>query len=143
MIVDVDKRVYPELIAIWQAAVLVSHFFLDDAEIERLKQLILNTYFDAVALKGITNKNNQLVGFIGTNKDTIEMLFIDPCSHGQGYGAKLCQYAINDLGTTQVDVNEQNPKAIKFYQKMGFEVIARSAIDNEGKPYPILHMQIS
>jgi putative acetyltransferase len=39
-------------------------------------------------------------------------------------------------------VNEQNENAIGFYKKMGFYVINRSALDNEGLPYPILHMII-
>jgi putative acetyltransferase len=37
---------------------------------------------------------------------------------------------------------EQNEQAAKFYQKMGFYVINRSERDNEGKPYPILHLAL-
>ena len=42
----------------------------------------------------------------------------------------------------KVDVNEQNTQALHFYQNRGFEVIARDAIDGQGKAYPILHMQL-
>lgn len=40
-----------------------------------------------------------------------------------------------------MDVNEQNPQAIGFYQYMGFIVVKRSETDMEGKPYPILTMK--
>lgn len=43
---------------------------------------------------------------------------------------------------TKVDVNEQNPQAIGFYEKMGFKPIGRSEKDGSGKPYPIIHMSL-
>ena len=39
-------------------------------------------------------------------------------------------------------VNEQNPQAIGFYLRMGFEMVGRSAVDSLGKPYPLLHMRV-
>ncbi len=43
---------------------------------------------------------------------------------------------------TKVDVNEQNPQAVGFYEHMGFRLVSKSELDGEGKPYPILHMQL-
>lgn len=40
-----------------------------------------------------------------------------------------------------VDVNDQNPGAVKFYEAMGFETIGRSAVDGDGRPFPLLHMR--
>ncbi len=45
------------------------------------------------------------------------------------------------LDALKVDVNEQNPQAVGFYEHMGFEVISRSPLDSLGKPFPLLHMQ--
>lgn len=42
----------------------------------------------------------------------------------------------------EVDVNEQNDKALKFYLHMGFEVILRDEFDSMGNHFPILHMKI-
>ena len=42
----------------------------------------------------------------------------------------------------QLDVNEQNPQAVGFYFKQGFEVIGRSEVDGMGQPYPLLHMRL-
>ena len=49
-------------------------------------------------------------------------------------------YQIEEVN--KVDVNEQNPQALGFYQHYGFEVIDRSPLDGSGKPYPILHMAL-
>ena len=40
-------------------------------------------------------------------------------------------------------MNEQNPQAIGFYLKMGFEVESRDELDGLGKPYPLLHLRLS
>ncbi len=68
------------------------------------------------------------------------MLFIDPDARGQGVGRLLVQRATTTQGATKVDVNEQNPQALGFYEHLGFEVVGRSPLDGQGKPYPLLHM---
>ena len=70
------------------------------------------------------------------------MLFIDNDSRGKGIGKQLILYAINEQHATKVDVNEQNAQAVGFYEHMGFRTVTRSELDSEGKPYPILHMQL-
>ncbi|KTD08520.1 GNAT family N-acetyltransferase [Legionella jamestowniensis] len=141
-ICNVTKKNYLELIEIWEKAVRATHNFLPENEIKELKPLILNHYFDVVTLHGSKNKEGKIIGFIGVADNKIEMLFISPDVQGQGIGSALCRYAITDFGVTKVDVNEQNPQAKKFYEKMGFEIVSRSALDGQGKPYPILHMQL-
>ena len=51
--------------------------------------------------------------------------------------------AIARLGATRVDVNEQNEPALGFYRHLGFAVVGRSALDGQGRPYPLLHMSIA
>jgi len=58
------------------------------------------------------------------------------------YPKLVILHAINDLKVKKVDVNEQNPQAIGFYEHIRFEIINRSELDGLGKPYPILHMQL-
>ena len=40
-----------------------------------------------------------------------------------------------------LDVNEQNPQALTFYERQDFKVVGRSALDGQGNPYPLLHME--
>ena len=132
---------FPILIDIWERSVRATHNFLPDAEIDNLKPLILNEYFHFVLLHKYV-QHGQIVGFIGTSNDTIEMLFINPDFRGKGVGRVLTNFAVKDLKIKKVDVNKQNFQAIGFYEKLGFKVIGRSELDGQNKPYPILHLTI-
>ncbi|MEE4245289.1 MAG: GNAT family N-acetyltransferase [Kangiellaceae bacterium] len=63
------------------------------------------------------------------------MLFLLDRVRGQGIGKTLLNYAVEKLGATKVDVNEQNPQAVEFYKYMGFKVDSRSPLDEMGKPF--------
>lgn len=132
---------FPILIDIWEKSVRATHHFLPEEEINNLKPLILNEYFHHVLLHKYV-QNEQVVGFIGTSNDNIEMLFIDPEFRGKSIGRTLTDFAITELKIEKVDVNEQNNQAIGFYEKLGFKVIGRSELDGQGKPYPLLHLKI-
>lgn len=138
----VSESEYPEVVNVWEASVRATHHFLTEADIQFFKPLILNDYLKAVDLRAVRNEANQLTGFLGVHKDKIEMLFVHPDEFGNGIGKDLTKYAVNQLSTTKVDVNEDNEQAVGFYQHMGFAVISRDALDSLGKPFPILHMEL-
>ncbi|WP_173912296.1 GNAT family N-acetyltransferase [Acinetobacter sp. Marseille-Q1618] len=142
MIHIATKEDFPTLIEIWERSVRATHDFLPENEIIRLKPLILNEYFQHVVLYKYI-QDGKIIGFVGTSHDNIEMLFIEPDFRGQGIGKALTLFVLESLNIRKVDVNEQNPQAIGFYQKLGFEVISRSELDGQGKPYPILHLQFN
>ena len=79
---------------------------------------------------------------MGVHDEKVEMLFVLNEVRGQGIGTVLLQHAIEQLAATKVDVNEQNPQAVGFYQHMGFKIESRSPLDDMGKPFPILHMTL-
>ena len=83
-----------------------------------------------------------MLGFIGCDEQRIEMLFVSPESRGIGVGKALLDYAITERGTNEVDVNEQNPQAVGFYQHRGFVTAGRSELDGEGNPFPLLHLKL-
>ncbi|WP_027709698.1 acetyltransferase [Zooshikella ganghwensis] len=134
---------YPELVSVWESSVRATHDFLTEHDIQFYKPMLVDQFFPQVALKCIKNTDNQILGFIGTAENNIEMLFIDPAHRGKGVGKKLLSYALRELGASKVDVNEQNDQALGFYQHLGFKVIGRSEKDGMGKPFPLLHMEIS
>lgn len=142
MIQIASNQDFPVLIEIWERSVRATHDFLPEAEMNELKPLILNEYFQHVVLHKYV-KDGQIAGFVGTSPDNIEMLFIEPDFRGQGIGKALTQFVIDELKIQKVDVNEQNPQAVGFYHKLGFVVVARSELDSQGKPYPLLHLQHS
>ena len=138
----VGKEDHLRLLEIWEGSVRATHNFLAEEDLQELKSLILEQYFDAVDLRCAKSSKGEILGFCGVHDDNIEMLFISPDARGKGVGSLLADYAIKSKGATKVDVNEQNDQALGFYQHIGFSVTGRSPVDGQGKPYPLLHMAL-
>ncbi len=132
---------YDEMIAVWEDAVRATHHFLTEEQIQYYKPLIKNEYFPQVELRCARDTSRAIKGFIGVAGSKLEMLFVHSNAHGKGFGKQLLTYAVEEMGVTEVDVNEQNEGAVGFYQHCGFEVIERSEVDGQGNPFPILHMK--
>ncbi|HWH64139.1 MAG TPA: GNAT family N-acetyltransferase [Ginsengibacter sp.] len=137
-----QENSYPVLLEIWESSVRATHHFLRDGDIDIFKKTIReNEIFSHVALTCVRDTHDNIVGFMGTSGDSLEMLFISPSVMKQGVGKMLLLHAINNLGVTKVEVNEQNINATKFYEHFGFNVISKSDLDGMGMPYPLLHME--
>ncbi|SPZ37408.1 Uncharacterized N-acetyltransferase YjaB [Plesiomonas shigelloides] len=133
---------YAEMLNVWENSVRATHDFITEEDIEFFKPIIIGQAFPAVTLRCVKNEFGSILGFVGIHDSKIEMLFILNEARGKGIGRMLLRYAIEQLGATKVDVNEQNPSAVGFYEHMGFKVISRSPVDDMGKPFPILHMTL-
>jgi len=133
---------YACLVQIWEDSVRATHDFLPDSYIDMLKNLVLSRYLDAVMLICTKDVRQHITGFAGVSAGKVEMLFIDPRYRGQGLGRQLLGYAIEHMNADELDVNEQNPQALGFYLKQGFEVIGRTEHDGLGQPYPLLHLRL-
>ena len=141
VIVPTSANRHPQLLKLWEQSVRASHHFLNDEQILKIRQQIIqHSYFDQVQLFHVEHQQ-QILGFMGIAGSKLEMLFISPSAFRQGIVSQLLQHALA-LGVTEVDVNEQNPDATAFYLKHGFEIISRSETDSEGNPYPILHLKL-
>lgn len=130
-----------EVLDVWERAVLATHDFLTPTDFDEIKELVANINFNDFQVFCLTNQNSVL-GFIGVADKKVEMLFIDPKYFGQGIGKQLLTFAVEKLNADKVDVNEQNTKALKFYQKFGFETFERTGKDDQGRDYPILRMKL-
>jgi ribosomal protein S18 acetylase RimI-like enzyme len=128
------------LVAIWESAVRATHSFLTEADIKELVPEVKQGLLAIDTLLGVYEEQ-QLVGFLGIQNEKIEMLFIDNDYRGKGYGKKLIEAALENYVIHWVDVNEQNPEAFGFYQHMGFDIMQRSDMDEQGRPFPILHLK--
>jgi putative acetyltransferase len=138
----VHKEDFPRVVEVWEASVRATHHFVAESDILLFKPLVRDV-LPAIELACVRDDDGIVAGYIALNRPKIEMLFIHPDWRGQGIGRRLITYAVEVLGVTEVDVNEQNEQAFGFYLRMGFEVIARSALDGMGKPYPLLHMRLA
>lgn len=141
MIQKLNLEHHNRLLEIWESAVLHTHDFLRSEDFEYYKQN-LPTYFEFVSLYGCFTTDNVLVGFMGIAEDSLEMLFIHNDYRRQGWGQLLLSYGIKEVNVKKIDVNEQNKQALDFYLHNGFKQIGRSALDAQGKDYPILHLSL-
>lgn len=132
---------YPRIMVIWESAVKATHDFLADEDFNYFKEVIPRDYLPNLEVYLIT-ENNQAEGFAAVAEGNLEMLFIHNNTRGKGFGRILFEFMKEKTGLTKVDVNEQNPQAIGFYEKMGFRQIGRSDKDGSGKDYPIIHMAL-
>ena len=131
------------LVALWERSVRATHDFLTQADIVALRPLVGEALGDdALELWVLTDRADVPIGFMGLAGHDIAALFLEPARRGQGGGRQLVAHAheIRD-GDLTVDVNEQNPAAIGFYEALGFVVVGRSHLDDDGRPFPLLHMR--
>ncbi len=131
-----------EILTIWETSVLATHSFLSHDDFIEIKVLLQSFNFEELNVFCQVEKG-KIVGFIGVQENKIEMLFIEPESIGKGFGKDLIDFSVLHQNINQVDVNEQNIPAIKFYEKYGFEVYGRTEKDSLGKDYPILKMRLN
>ncbi|WMS88411.1 GNAT family N-acetyltransferase [Pleionea litopenaei] len=90
----------------------------------------------------VVESQNQLIGYaqlrestspaciVATQPGEIHRLYIDQNFHGKGIAQTLMQECLNHLAEQGCDlvwlgVWEENPRAIKFYQKFDFEAVGK------------------
>jgi putative acetyltransferase len=125
------------LLAVWESSVRATHLFLREGDVEHLRPFVEQGLLEAPLLFLAVEKETPCA-FLCMDGDSVEMLFVAAEARGRGIGSTLMRQALA-LGARRVDVNEQNPQALGFYRRFGFEVVSRDAVDGLGLPYPILH----
>ena len=136
---DRSQPLLEVLLQIWERSVRATHLFLSDAEVNRIKECVPQAFEGVEHL--IVAEAEKPVAFMGTQNGRLEMLFVAPEERGRGIGRQLLQYGVESYGVFEVTVNEQNPQAVGFYERMGFETYKRTDTDEEGAPYPLLYVK--
>ena len=131
------------LVEIWLRSVRATHAFLTEDDIQSLLPLVRGELGPASELElwALHGEDGVVIGFLGLSGADVAALFLDPDHLRRGGGRMLLAHARRLKGPLTVDVNEQNPEAVRFYEACGFEVFDRSQVDDAGRPFPILHMR--
>ena len=140
-VTDRSSKLVEQLVAVWERSVRATHAFLSEEEVADIKPFVPQA-LAGVGVLVVAEKDGVPVGFMGVQDGRLEMLFLDPGARGQGLGRTLLTYGIEDLGVSELTVNEQNPQAVGFYEHMGFSTYQRTETDEEGRPYPLLYMRL-
>ena len=128
------------LLAVWESSVRATHGFLREGDVEYLRPFVRQALKEVPVLL-CAEEAGKPAAFLGMEGNSIEMLFVAAELRGKGIGSALMREALT-RNACHVDVNEQNPQALGFYRKFGFEVASRDAVDGLGLPYPILHCEL-
>lgn len=143
LLIDINEKETKQLLCLWEKSVNATHEFLSKEDIQSLKPFVRKGISQVERLLCIRDEIGNIQAFMGTAHNKVEMLFVSPAVRRKGLGKKLMEHAVNELKAVFVDVNEQNPQAIGFYKHLGFHVFDRSEFDEQGNPFPILHMKLT
>ncbi|WP_019960658.1 GNAT family N-acetyltransferase [Woodsholea maritima] len=144
---DLPPERSPEILerlhTIWAESVRATHDFLKAKDFIDLSDILRRAYFPDADLIVAKDESGTLVGFMGMSETMIDALFLHPDVFRLGLGRRFINVAQERVGdqALRVDVNEQNPGSTAFYLQSGFEVIGRSDLDDQGRPYPLLHLE--
>lgn len=137
-----NKADTPALVEIWRASVLATHDFLSSDDFLEIEKLVVEQYLPNVEVWLIEDAGKP-VGFMGMSAHHIDSLFIAPDQRGKGIGKQMITHAKTLGSPLTVDVNEQNLQGVGFYRHMGFVETGRSVTDDQGRPYPLLHLRLT
>ncbi|HMP01239.1 MAG TPA: GNAT family N-acetyltransferase [Gemmatales bacterium] len=129
----------PALADLWLRSVRATHTFLTEAEIQELYPLVRDQALVGLEV-WVLEADGAAIGFLGLADAKLEALFLDPAHFRRGGGRLLVDHARQLKGPLTVDVNEQNPEAVRFYEALGFRIVGRSEVDSAGRPFPLLHL---
>lgn len=119
-----------------------THDFLTGHDRQEIEKEVIG-FFSETPVWVATNQDDQPLGFMFLHEGHLEALFVAGSARGLGVGKRLISHALALHPELSVDVNEQNQQAVGFYQHMGFQVSGRSDLDNQGRPYPLLHLRMA
>jgi len=128
------------LVAIWRSSVAATHSFVSPSDLAAI-DLEVQRFLPAAPAWLALDQARLPIGFMGLADGAIESLFVAGGQQGRGVGRALVNHAMRRSGYLTTVVNEQNEQAVGFYRHLGFIVAGRSPTDEEGRPYPILHMK--
>lgn len=141
-IYELETRPEPllgRLVAVWERSVRATNDFLPDAERERINAYVPQALRAVEHLLITENAAGIPIAFMGIENGRLEIPFLAP--EERRLGRRLMSLAAERYGVRELTVNEQNPQAVGFYERLGFSVWKRTERDEEGGEYQLLYMR--
>lgn len=129
------------VVDIWRHAVDATHSFLTTEDRAAIDEQV-QTFLPQILLWLAVDDQDRALGFMGLSGSHMDSLFIDPLHRGTGVGRRLVEHALSLHPVLTTDVNKQNEQAVGFYRRLGFVPTGTSPTDDQGRPYPLIHMTL-
>lgn len=104
--------------------------WLTDEKLDQSRQIFTDVINDPSVFYRLAESNGRVVGFVhaATNNNgtkELEAIYTSPETFGSGLGQRLMNLASEWIGhaETTLKVAEYNTRAIRFYEKNGFQVV--------------------
>ena len=130
------------ILDIWRGAVDATHHFLHPGDRRDIEVEVV-AFLPKMSLWLAVDCDDMALGFMLMDGSCMEALFIHPLHRGFGIGRALVQHALTFHSFITTEVNEQNSQGVGFYRHLGFERIGYSHHDQQGRPYPLIHLRKS
>lgn len=128
------------VVEIWRNAVDATHGFLSPEDRQAIDEMVCG-FLPQVPLWLAVDANDYPQAFMLIDNGHMQALFVDSACRGTGIGAALVRHGLSLHPNMTTDVNEQNGQAVGFYEKIGFKRTGRSPLDDQGRPYPLIHLE--
>jgi putative acetyltransferase len=139
--IPTDREV---LLDVWLRSVRATHTFVSEQDIQSMIPQVQGYLASSEPeFWVLSDDSGAIMGFMGMSGSKMDSLFIAPEFQRRGAGRRLVLHAQALHGELTVDVNEQNVAARRFYEACGFIVEGRLELDDQGRPYPLLHMRLA
>ncbi|WP_231509937.1 GNAT family N-acetyltransferase [Streptosporangium roseum] len=119
------------VVDLWSRAAKLAHPFIErEGEGERARKL--REVYLVVADNWVAEMSGAVVGLLGLLEAEIGGLFVAPAAQGRGVGRALVEHAAALHGEVTLEVFENNTRARRFYDLMGFVERGRRTDEETG-----------
>ena len=125
---------------IWLDTNIKAHYFISAQYWKRNLELVKELLLQATVY--VYEDNYEIQGFIGMNGEYIEGIFVAAEMQSRGIGKLLLDYAKDRKSKLLLKVYQKNTRAVRFYQREGFEIQSEGVDDDTGeKDYAMIWQQ--
>jgi len=120
MIRKFENKDISVIMEIWLAGNLQAHCFISEHYWRQNYELVSQMILTADVY--VCEKYGQIVGFTGLQKNYLAGIFVREDMRSCGVGKELMDFLKQEYGWLTLDVYKRNSRAVKFYQREGFEI---------------------
>lgn len=131
-----DDADLDSIMLLWLRSTLAAHPFIDESYWYESASMVRESFLpQAVTWVACPASRKEIAGFISViNQQFVGALFVDAPFYGQGVAQQLMAQARSRYGKLLLEVYQQNLRAVAFYRKEGFVVIADTHHPGTGLP---------
>jgi putative acetyltransferase len=122
-----------DVIKIWLDASVKAHDFVDPRFWQSKVGDMEGTYIPASETY-VYEDEAGIKGFFSLLEHTLAAMFVSPEHQGEGIGRTLIARAKQLGRELELSVYKKNPKAVRFYERCGFEAVSEKVDEHTGQP---------